>query len=165
MHVHVHVSPFKRPLHFTGHVHSCTYGAFLFCFRYFITTLTIVTFLYISFGVCGYMVRSEHPLAHFSSLHRPTFSWTAAFYLTFPAQCRFTTSEWLVWLLLVFQSFGSETNEVITLNLPKGSSLDFAILVKCCLCLALFFTYPGNRSLAHRSIIPPCRWTHTHPPK
>ncbi|XP_064608068.1 uncharacterized protein LOC135472479 [Liolophura sinensis] len=62
--------------------------------RYFIITLAIVTVLYISFGMCGYM------------------------------------------------SFGVETNAIITLNLPKGESLDIAMIVKSCLCLALFFTYP-----------------------
>lgn len=41
-----------------------------------------------------------------------------------------------------YLSFGPDTNAIITLNLPKGSSLDFAILVKVCLCLGLFFTYP-----------------------
>ncbi|KAK2170514.1 hypothetical protein LSH36_2g01039 [Paralvinella palmiformis] len=41
-----------------------------------------------------------------------------------------------------YLSFGPETNAIITLNLPKGSSLDFAVLVKVCLCLGLFFTYP-----------------------
>ncbi|XP_064636490.1 uncharacterized protein LOC135493268 isoform X2 [Lineus longissimus] len=60
----------------------------------FMSTMVIVTLLYISFGVFGYL------------------------------------------------SFGPETNAIITLNLPKGSSLDFAIMVKSCLCLSLFFTYP-----------------------
>ena len=32
-----------------------------FVFRYFIITLTLVTTLYISFGVCGYMVSAMHP--------------------------------------------------------------------------------------------------------
>lgn len=41
-----------------------------------------------------------------------------------------------------YLSFGPHTNAIITLNLPKGASLDFAIVVKSCLCLALFFTYP-----------------------
>ncbi|ELT99255.1 hypothetical protein CAPTEDRAFT_221555 [Capitella teleta] len=61
---------------------------------YFKSTLVLVTSLYISFGLCGYL------------------------------------------------SFGPDTNQIITLNLPKGTSLDFAIVVKSCLCLALFFTYP-----------------------
>ncbi|KAJ8298168.1 hypothetical protein KUTeg_024699 [Tegillarca granosa] len=39
-------------------------------------------------------------------------------------------------------SFGPETNPIITLNLPKGDSFDFAMIVKSFLCLALFFTYP-----------------------
>ncbi|KAK3100134.1 hypothetical protein FSP39_015195 [Pinctada imbricata] len=41
-----------------------------------------------------------------------------------------------------YLSFGPETNAIITLNLPKGESLDFAMIVKSFLCLALFFTYP-----------------------
>ncbi|XP_013395814.1 amino acid transporter AVT3B isoform X1 [Lingula anatina] len=41
-----------------------------------------------------------------------------------------------------YLSFGPETSDIITMNLPKGQSLDFAIVVKSCLCLALFFTYP-----------------------
>lgn len=62
--------------------------------KYFVSTMVIVTSMYISFGACGYL------------------------------------------------SFGKETNEIITLNLPKGDSIDFAMIVKSCLCLALFFTYP-----------------------
>ncbi|KAK2188576.1 hypothetical protein NP493_128g04002 [Ridgeia piscesae] len=61
---------------------------------YFKLTLTVVTALYILFGMCGYL------------------------------------------------SYGPNTNPIITLNLPKGDSLDFALVVKTCLCLALFFTYP-----------------------
>lgn len=41
-----------------------------------------------------------------------------------------------------YASFGRQTNQIITLNLPKGDSVDFAMIVKSCLCLALFFTYP-----------------------
>ncbi|XP_048775829.1 uncharacterized protein LOC125680372 [Ostrea edulis] len=42
-----------------------------------------------------------------------------------------------------YLSFGPETNPIITLNLPKGESqVDFAMVVKTFLCLALFFTYP-----------------------
>lgn len=42
-----------------------------------------------------------------------------------------------------YLSFGPETNAIITLNLPKGESeVDFAMVVKSFLCLALFFTYP-----------------------
>ncbi|XP_062577527.1 uncharacterized protein LOC134239364 [Saccostrea cucullata] len=42
-----------------------------------------------------------------------------------------------------YLSFGPETNAIITLNLPKGESgMDFAMIVKSFLCLALFFTYP-----------------------
>ncbi|WAQ99762.1 AVT3C-like protein, partial [Mya arenaria] len=62
--------------------------------KYFVTTMFVVTTMYVSFGSCGYA------------------------------------------------SFGSETNQIITLNLPKGESIDFAMIVKSCLCLALYFTYP-----------------------
>lgn len=62
--------------------------------RYLLGTLSVVTLLYIAFGVSGYM------------------------------------------------SFGSETNEIITINLPKGSGMDFAMIVKLFLCISLFFTYP-----------------------
>ncbi|KAL4230317.1 hypothetical protein ACF0H5_010700 [Mactra antiquata] len=41
-----------------------------------------------------------------------------------------------------YASFGKETNQIITLNLPQGESVDFSMIVKSCLCLALFFTYP-----------------------
>ncbi|XP_071951586.1 uncharacterized protein [Antedon mediterranea] len=57
----------------------------------FVFALTLVTTLYIVFGVCGYL------------------------------------------------SFGPETANIITLNLPAGF---FPLLVKSCLCFSLFFTYP-----------------------
>ena len=44
-----------------------------------------------------------------------------------------------------YLSFGPRTKDIITLNLPhagSGSILDFAIIVKCCLCLSLFVSYP-----------------------
>lgn len=41
-----------------------------------------------------------------------------------------------------YLSFGGETRDLITLNLPKGEGIDFAMLVKGCLGIALFFTYP-----------------------
>ncbi|XP_046372025.2 amino acid transporter AVT3B-like isoform X1 [Haliotis rufescens] len=62
--------------------------------KFFITTMCIVTTLYISFGACGYL------------------------------------------------SFGPETNQIITLNLPKGQSIDFSMIVKSFLCIALYCTYP-----------------------
>ena len=47
-------------------------------------------------------------------------------------------------LLFIWQSFGSDTQAIITLNLPKpeGGGVDFATIVTSCLCLSLFFTYP-----------------------
>jgi len=41
-----------------------------------------------------------------------------------------------------YLSYGPETNEIITLNLPSDDGFNFAILVKICLCFSLFFTYP-----------------------
>jgi len=42
-----------------------------------------------------------------------------------------------------YLSFGSDTQDIITLNLPKSEGgLDFATFVTSCLCLSLFFTYP-----------------------
>lgn len=44
-----------------------------------------------------------------------------------------------------YLSFGPFTREIITLNLPHGSGgwpLDFAMIVKLCLCVSLFLTYP-----------------------
>jgi len=41
-----------------------------------------------------------------------------------------------------YLSYGPETKEIITLNLPTDSGFNFAILVKFCLCFSLFFTYP-----------------------
>ncbi|KAL8570274.1 hypothetical protein ACOMHN_011296 [Nucella lapillus] len=62
--------------------------------KFFITAMTVVTLLYITFGACGYL------------------------------------------------SFGPETKSIITLNLPKGTGFDFGMMVKSCLCLGIFFTYP-----------------------
>ncbi|XP_068219838.1 uncharacterized protein [Palaemon carinicauda] len=42
-----------------------------------------------------------------------------------------------------YASFGRHTKDIITLNLPHGdSSVDFAAMVKICLGISLFFTYP-----------------------
>lgn len=41
-----------------------------------------------------------------------------------------------------YLSFGPETKDIITLNLPQDTGLDFAVIVKSCLCFSLFFTYP-----------------------
>ena len=64
--------------------------------RLFVITISCVTFLYISFGTCGYL------------------------------------------------SFGPETSDIITTNIPHESkdSFDFARLVQFCLSLGLFLTYP-----------------------
>jgi len=61
---------------------------------YFVTSITGITTLYITFGAAGYL------------------------------------------------SYGPETKDIITLNLPNDGGFNFAILVKCCLCISLFFTYP-----------------------
>ena len=41
-----------------------------------------------------------------------------------------------------YLSYGADTKDIITLNLPHNAGLDFALLVKACLCFSLFFTYP-----------------------
>jgi len=41
-----------------------------------------------------------------------------------------------------YLSYGPETRDIITLNLPMDGGFNFAILVKSCLCISLFFTYP-----------------------
>lgn len=41
-----------------------------------------------------------------------------------------------------YLSYGPETKDIITLNLPTDGGFNFAILVKSCLCISLFFTYP-----------------------
>ena len=41
-----------------------------------------------------------------------------------------------------YLSYGPETRDIITLNLPMEGGFNFAILVKSCLCVSLFFTYP-----------------------
>jgi len=41
-----------------------------------------------------------------------------------------------------YLSYGPETKDIITLNLPNEGGFNFAILVKICLCISLFFTYP-----------------------
>ncbi len=41
-----------------------------------------------------------------------------------------------------YLSYGAETRDIITLNLPVGAGLNFAALVKACLSFSLFFTYP-----------------------
>jgi len=41
-----------------------------------------------------------------------------------------------------YLSYGPDTKDIITLNLPVEGGFNFAILVKSCLCISLFFTYP-----------------------
>eukprot|EP00092_Neocalanus_flemingeri_P026970 GFUD01029244.1.p1 GENE.GFUD01029244.1~~GFUD01029244.1.p1 ORF type:complete len:455 (+),score=65.55 GFUD01029244.1:150-1514(+) len=41
-----------------------------------------------------------------------------------------------------YLSYGPETKDIITLNLPNEGGFNFAVLVKICLCISLFFTYP-----------------------
>ncbi|KAI8797884.1 amino acid transporter ANTL1 [Biomphalaria glabrata] len=41
-----------------------------------------------------------------------------------------------------YLSFGPDTNQIITLNLPHGDGFSFAAVVKSCMCFALFLTYP-----------------------
>ncbi len=80
--------------------------------RLFVVTITCVTSLYVTFGASGYL--------SFGKNFRSNF---AFFYF-----------------MKIF--LGPETKDIITLNLPRNSGLDFALLVKMCLCISLFFTYP-----------------------
>jgi len=41
-----------------------------------------------------------------------------------------------------YLSYGPDTRDIITLNLPAEDGFNFALLVKGCLCFSLFFTYP-----------------------
>jgi len=41
-----------------------------------------------------------------------------------------------------YLSYGKDTRDIITLNLPNDAGFNFALLVKGCLCVSLFFTYP-----------------------
>ena len=41
-----------------------------------------------------------------------------------------------------YLSYGPETKDIITLNLPANAGLDFSVIIKGCLCFSLFFTYP-----------------------
>ena len=42
-----------------------------------------------------------------------------------------------------YLSYGPNTRDIITLNLPHNpKGMDFAALVKYCLCFSLIFTYP-----------------------
>ncbi|KAG8230461.1 hypothetical protein J437_LFUL009950 [Ladona fulva] len=41
-----------------------------------------------------------------------------------------------------YLSFGPETSDIITFNLPKSNGLNFANMVTFCLCVSLFLTYP-----------------------
>ena len=50
--------------------------------------------------------------------------------------CHSVSPSFLSW-----QSFGPETQSIITLNLPAGV---FPFVVKGCLCFSLYFTYPGK---------------------
>ncbi|XP_022253203.1 amino acid transporter AVT3B-like [Limulus polyphemus] len=54
----------------------------------------------------------------------------------------FSTALYIAFGVSGYMSFGPETNEIITLNLSKGGGMNFAMLVKVCLCVSLFFTYP-----------------------
>ncbi|XP_033104591.1 amino acid transporter AVT3C-like [Anneissia japonica] len=49
------------------------------------------------------------------------------------------TTLYIVFGVCGYLSFGPETENIITLNLPPGL---FPLLVKGCLCFSLFFTYP-----------------------
>ena len=70
----------------------------------------------------------EHLRSSFKKLFVVTITFVTTLYITFGASG--------------YLSFGPKTKDIITLNLPKDEGLDFALLVKLCLCVSLFFTYP-----------------------
>ncbi|XP_037082211.1 amino acid transporter AVT3B-like [Pollicipes pollicipes] len=65
------------------------------------------------------------------------------FKMIFGRTMAFVTGLYVVFGCSGYISFGPETREIITLNLPDSDGvIDFAMVVKCCLCFSLFFTYP-----------------------
>jgi len=54
----------------------------------------------------------------------------------------FVTTIYIMFGIAGYLSFGPDTKEIITLNLEPEGGIDFALIVKVCLCFSLFFTYP-----------------------
>ena len=54
----------------------------------------------------------------------------------------FVTTIYVMFGIAGYLSFGPDTKEIITLNLEPEGGIDFALIVKVCLCFSLFFTYP-----------------------
>jgi len=52
------------------------------------------------------------------------------------------TSLYITFGAAGYLSYGPETKDIITLNLPSNEGLDFPVIIKGCLCFSLFFTYP-----------------------
>jgi len=73
-------------------------------------------------------VTGEDSRARFKTFFTKTIVGITTLYITFGAAG--------------YLSYGKETRDIITLNLPNETGFNFALLVKCCLCFSLFFTYP-----------------------
>ncbi|CAL1530913.1 unnamed protein product [Lymnaea stagnalis] len=72
------------------------------------------------------------------------------------------TTLYITFGICGYLSFGPETNQIITLNLPNGDGFNLAVLVKSCMCLALFLSYPVMmfpvmKTLEHYFILDPDR--------
>ncbi|XP_046394418.1 amino acid transporter AVT3B-like [Ischnura elegans] len=81
----------------------------------------------------GMILSLEHSLA-LSIRHKfPYYLTSTLIGVTLLYMC-FGTSGYL--------SFGPETSDIITFNLPTDKGFNFANLVTSCLCLSLFLTYP-----------------------
>merc|ERR1719211_676429 len=52
------------------------------------------------------------------------------------------TTLYIIFGAAGYLSYGPETKDIITLNLPANAGLDFSVIIKGCLCFSLFFTYP-----------------------
>eukprot|EP00096_Caligus_rogercresseyi_P003500 TRINITY_DN1661_c0_g1_i1.p1 TRINITY_DN1661_c0_g1~~TRINITY_DN1661_c0_g1_i1.p1 ORF type:complete len:426 (-),score=133.38 TRINITY_DN1661_c0_g1_i1:1747-3024(-) len=70
-------------------------------------------------------------------------SYKPHFRKTFVKTIAFVTFIYISFGASGYLSYGPETKDIITLNLPHiEGSIDFATLVKLCLCFSLFCTYP-----------------------
>lgn len=113
---HIHLLKEVDPVEFSGSGFPFFFAVAIYCFE-----------------GAGMVLSLEGSL---SEKRRPHFK----FYFTI---CITTvTLLYILFGALGYLSFGEETRSIITLNLPQGTGIDFAMIVKLCLCVALFFTYP-----------------------